>query len=232
MELNILLYTHTDYKDAWVPFFGQIKKYLPDAKLHVLVNKHDDNLPKDVTTIYYDDSKLYTERLKYGLNKLNYDEILFIHEDMFLFDKPNIELIEKYLNYIKNDLVDSIKLIYVNDGNEIISHIDQTLILNSFSKFSIQPTLIKKKTLLNKLEQHPQLNIYSFEEQIKNSGKDFMAKIGGEKKRGIFHYDSLIFPYIATAIVKGKWNYSEYKNELSNILKEYNIDETKRGLYI
>ena len=137
MELNILLYTHTDYKDAWVPFFGQIKKYLPDAKLHVLVNKHDDNLPKDVTTIYYDDSKLYTERLKYGLNKLNYDEILFIHEDMFLFDKPNIELIEKYLNYIKNDLVDSIKLIYVNDGNEIISHIDQTLILNSFSKFCV-----------------------------------------------------------------------------------------------
>jgi len=32
MELNILLYTHTDYKDAWAPFFGQINKFLPDLE--------------------------------------------------------------------------------------------------------------------------------------------------------------------------------------------------------
>ena len=45
------------------------------------------------------------------------------------------------------------------------------------------------------------------------------------------HYDSNVYPYIATALVRGKWNLSEYKNELGFILKENNIIFEKRGKY-
>ena len=51
----------------------------------------------------------------------------------------------------------------------------------------------------------------------------------GEPKRGIYHYDSYVFPIIATAITKGKWNVSEYKKELEPLLVEFNIDTSKRG---
>ena len=54
---------------------------------------------------------------------------------------------------------------------------------------------------------------------VKGKGK----KIGG-------HYNSLIYPYIATAVVKGKWNYSEYKNELDDIFTFYSIDKDVRGI--
>ena len=104
-------------------------------------------------------------------------------------------------------------------------------ILNRYSKFSIQPTLILKDTLYEKLNELPPLNIYELEEAIQNNNKDFMCKIGGEIKIGSSHYNSLVFPYIATAIVKGKWNYLEYKNELDIILNEYNIDKNKRGIF-
>ena len=43
------------------------------------------------------------------------------------------------------------------------------------------------------------------------------------------HWDSKTFPYIATAIVKGKWNLSEYKQELGMILSSYKIDLGARG---
>jgi hypothetical protein len=231
MELNILLYTHTDYKDVWVPFFGQIKKYLPEAKIYILVNKIDTDIPMECEVITYDDSKIYTERLKEGLIKLTCEEFLFIHEDMYLYDKPNISIIEKYMGYIKSKKVDSIKLIYI-DGNNTLSSLDSTLILNQYSKLSIQPTLISKETFQNKLNSLQPLTIYELENTIQNSGNDFMCKIGGEIKRGSSHYDSLVFPYIATAIVKGKWNYLEYENELENILTEYNIDKNNRGLFL
>ena len=231
MELNILLYTHTDYKDVWPPFFGQLKKFIPEAKLHILVNQSDSDLPSDCVTITYDDTKIYTERIKEGLNKLTCDEFLFIHEDMYLYDMPNLAIIEKYIAYVQSKKVDSIKLIYVA-GNDNKSSLDETLILNQYSKFSIQPTLISKETLLSKLNELQPLSIYELENSIKNSGKDFMCKIGGELKRGSGHYDSLVFPYVATAIVRGKWNYLEYKNELESILMEYNIDKNNRGLFL
>ena len=49
------------------------------------------------------------------------------------------------------------------------------------------------------------------------------------KKRGLFHYDSLVWPYIATAINKGKWNTSEYSQELDALSKEYNVNLSERG---
>jgi hypothetical protein len=231
MELNILLYTHTDYKDAWAPFFGQINKFLPDSKLYVLVNDYDYNIPAKCNIILYDDKKKYSDRIKDGLGKLSCDYFLFIHEDMFLYDKPNNKIIERYIGYIKDKSASSIKLIYVDDVNNATPHIDSTLILNRYSKFSIQPTLILKDTLYEKLNELPPLNIYELEEAIQNNNKDFMCKIGGEIKIGSSHYNSLVFPYIATAIVKGKWNYLEYKNELDIILNEYNIDKNKRGIF-
>ena len=38
----------------------------------------------------------------------------------------------------------------------------------------------------------------------------------------MYHFDSLVYPYIATAIVKGKWNFQEYP-ELKKLLDSYNI---------
>jgi hypothetical protein len=50
------------------------------------------------------------------------------------------------------------------------------------------------------------------------------------KKRGSLHFDSIVYPYIATAIIKGKWNLSEYPNELGDLLNEYKIDKSIRGV--
>ena len=46
------------------------------------------------------------------------------------------------------------------------------------------------------------------------------------------HWDSKVYPYVATAIVKGKWNYSEYESELSSLHKEYNVDKNIRGEFL
>ena len=51
----------------------------------------------------------------------------------------------------------------------------------------------------------------------------------GAARRGIFHFDNPVYPYVATAIGKGKWNLSEYVAELSKVFSEYGIDPSFRG---
>ena len=52
-----------------------------------------------------------------------------------------------------------------------------------------------------------------------------------EPKRGMHHYDSSVYPYVATAIVKGKWSIDVYGDMLEKVLLENNIDVSERGIF-
>ncbi len=228
ISVPIIVYTHTDMKDIWPMFFGQLKKYIGDTKVYVAVNE-DDTQISDYIRIIYDDTKQYTERWKEILDKVEEETFMFMHEDMILFDKLNFQLLEKYVGYVNDEMLDSVKLILAGDRFEQWP-IDNTLVTNQYSKFSIQPTITRKDIFKEKVNGVSPLNIWQFEEAITTTGRDFMVKIGGERKRGIYHYDSLVFPYVATAINKGKWNLIEYQNELNPMFEEYNINPFERGM--
>jgi hypothetical protein len=51
------------------------------------------------------------------------------------------------------------------------------------------------------------------------------------KKRGMYHFDNEVYPYIATAIGKGKWNLGEYGYELEPLLQKLNINPSLRGWF-
>jgi hypothetical protein len=224
----IIVYTHTDMKDIWPMFFGQLKKYIGDTKVYVAVNEDDTQL-SDYIRIIYDDSKQYTERWKEILDKVEEETFMFMHEDMILFDKLNFQMLEKYISYIDDNMLDSIKLILAGDTFEQW-WIDNTLVTNQYSKFSIQPTITRKNIFREKVNGVSPLNIWQFEEAITTTDRDFMVKTGGERKRGLYHYDSLVFPYVATAINKGKWNLNEYMDVLNPMFEEYNINPFERGM--
>ena len=228
ISIPLVVYTHTDMKDVWPMFFGQLKKYIGDTKVYVAVNE-DDTQISDMIRIIYDDSKPYTERWKQILPQIEEETIMFMHEDMILFDSINFELLEKYVGYVNEGLVNSVKLILAGDAVSI-SPIDNTLVQNEFARFSIQPTIFKKKLLNDLVELHSNKNIWEFEQSIDIKQTDFMVKLGNEKKRGIYHYDSLVFPYICTAINKGKWNMSEYQIELDKMFNEYGVIPFERGI--
>ena len=228
MNIPLIVYTHTDMKDVWPMFFGQLKKYIGDTKVYVAVNE-DNTQISDMIRIIYDDSKPYTERWKQILHQIEEETIMFMHEDMILFDKIDFQSLDKYIGYVKDGLVESIKLILTGDSFEEWPN-DKTLVINQYSKLSVQPTLICKNNFVSLLKSLPPSNIWDFEKQIQNNRLDYMVRLGNERKRGIHHYDSIIFPYIATAINKGKWNMSEYSKELDKLFGEYNINPFERGI--
>lgn len=212
---SIFIHTHTDCADALEICLGQLKTYLPDNKIYVSINE-DHDLVKDHVVFLYDENTPYTKRVVDALSQIEEDIILYLHEDMFLYDTPQYEKIEKCINEMKNSDIDMIKLIKTN--------------CNGYG-FAVQPSLWKRESFLRLLDG-VFLNIWELEVQIQDKFNrefnGFEYSDGNETLRGQFHYDSNIFPYTATAIVKGKWNNLEYPSELKLLFDKYDVASKRK----
>jgi len=236
-DIAIIVYTHTDYKDVWVPFFSQAKKWLPDeCKKYIFVDKFDQDIPKDYIVKTYDDSQIYTKRFSHCLKQVDAEFCILHHEDMFLFEPPQINRIAEYVDILKKEDYDFVKLIKGGEVRDIpLKDYSDLKIISQNSNwiFAIQPTLWKTDKLLRLYSEAEGNTIWKFEIQSQkwcraNNIKGLYSH-GDGKQRGRLHWDSTVYPYIATAIVKGKWNLKEYPEELGQILDEYKIDKRIRG---
>ena len=228
--MKILLYTHSDYSWVWKYWHQQTDKFLSRYEKICFLNSGS-FFRDDYQTISYDSGKNYKDRISSCLNNLDDNEIvIFCHEDMFLYDKPNFEILNEYIDLIKNDKCDTIKLIRAFE-NLKKSELHNNLLINTDSQlFSIQPTILKIRTLKYIYKSVPGRNIWDFEG---NTNRKFLSDLISlcsfdsnlDKKRGKYHYDSSVYPYICTAVIKGKWNYKEYKKELFEIFynKKFNL---------
>ena len=228
--MKILLYTHSDYSWVWEYWHKQTDKFLNAFEKICLLNSNS-SFREDYLVIKYDDKLTYKNRILSCLDNIDDDEIvLFCHEDMFLYKKPNFEIIDEYINLIKSGNCELIKLVRAFENLDK-SNIHDKLFKNPDKQlFSIQPTLIKIKTLKYIYKTVPGDNIWEFEANTtKEYLKDLISlcsfDLNQDKKRGKFHYDSSVYPYICTAVIKGKWNFKEYKKELYEIFynKKFNI---------
>ena len=228
--MKLLLYTHSDYDWVWKYWHQQTDKYLSDIKKLCLVNSNSE-FRDDYNIFRYDDRMNYKNRVISCLKKIDEEEVvIFLHEDMFLFDFPKLDVLNEYKDLIVQEKCHSIKLIRAFENLEQ-SKLHKNLLINpSYQLFSIQPTLIKVKTLKNIFLNVPGDNIWEFESNTSNKYlKNFISLCSFnknfDKKRGKYHYDSSVFPYICTAVIKGKWNFKEYKKELFEIFynKKFNF---------
>ena len=228
--MKILVYTHSDYSWVWKYWHKQTDKFLQNFD-KICISNLNSSFRDDYLVIKYNDELTYKNRVLSCLNDIDDDEIiLFCHEDMFLYKKPNFEIIDEYINLIKNNKCELIKLIRAFENLDK-SNLHEKLFKNPDKQlFSIQPTIIKVKTLKHIYKTVPGDNIWEFEANTsKKYLKDIISlcsfDINEDKKRGKFHYDSSVYPYICTAVIKGKWNFKEYKKELFEIFynKKFNI---------
>lgn len=227
--MDILLYTNSAYSWVWPYWVKQTNKYhyfddrlvLVDADTDSTLSKADFAL---TDYLYYKNSDSYKDRILGCLKQLYSRDrvVLFMHEDMFLYETPNHSKLEEFYAIVKSNKADVIKLIRAEDF-AVKSELHENLYLNPPNlRFAIQPSIIKIGKLIEVFESCNGSTIWELESgmfvsQAVNPLKSFYC-YNGESKRGSSHYDSNIYPYIATAVVKGKWNTKEYPVELNKIL--------------
>jgi hypothetical protein len=234
-----IVYTHSDCKDVWPVFFRQLEKHTgPFKSNYVFINQISAGIPNYFEQIVYDDNLTYTDRLIHCLNQVSEDVFLLQHEDMILYDTPDVTKLINLIEELQNDnsRFDVAKL--VSGGRFIHIPISghsgfRRIWRHSPWTFSIQPSLWKKSSFQNLLNQHRGQSIWEFEVNAQKTVRELRLKILSPKryrpKRGRHHWDNPFYPVISTAISKGKWSTSEYGLELGPILDDYNIDPKVRG---
>lgn len=224
MGMKIVVYTHSDVNWVWKYWYNQTDNYLSDFEKVIFVNSTK-NIRKDYELIEYDDDLIYTKRVASCLDKMDDEEvIIFHHEDMFLYDKPNLDILYEFEELVSNNKVHLIKLLR-NGDNLLDTPFHKFLYFNPSNLFfTIQPTICKVKTLKEIYSNTPGNTIWEFEKNAMQSSliSKYISCFGYNEglKRGNNHWDNKIYPYIASAVVKGKWNYKEYNKELITIFKE------------
>lgn len=235
-----LTFSHTDCSDVWKLYIGNMSEYFNSNIKHYFgINEATQKLPKDINQIYYNEKFSYPKRLLECLESLtDYEYVFFDHEDMFLYDYPDLDVLSKYYTLMREEKIDHIRLIKGGDCRFECMKKEPTLyMLNIKSKwiFSIQPSFWKINTLIEILKRNINVNIWELEVKSQKVVRKmklrcaFSYRVG--KRRGLHHFDNDIYPYVATAIGKGKWNLSEYGNELRPLLHQHDIDPSVRGWF-
>lgn len=235
MNLTVLTHTHTDCKDLWKIYFDSYNKYFKESKHIVILNEDSDEIGHD--KIIYDVFKKFSDRILSSLYKIKTKYIILSFEDMFLYDyvkKTDLDSIIRIMD--ENQNIFYVRLIKSGVNSNIIYNNNLGILNNSDFLFSLTPTIWRVDKLIKVLESLKNLNIWELEVngdlflKSDSSLKLYVYNID-DKKRGSSHYDSSIYPHVCSAIFKGKWNFSEYKDILSPIIKKYNINLNERGFF-
>lgn len=235
-NLAIIVWTHSSYNDCWNIFFDNLDKYASNIKVYVMTNKSINR--KNVHEFIYDEDYEFftTEYLKY-LEKIPEKYIIHLQEDFILYDKINYQNIKRYVNILDTTKYNFVRLIRSGMNNKLIPDENNTnLFINQENNFVLQPTIWDKKIIKVMFSNNPVKRIGGELEKshrikilLKMDLFHGLFSFNNEKKRGQCHWDSTDFPYMATAINRGKWNWKEYHRELKPLLLKYNIDVNTRG---
>ena len=233
MNLTLLTYTHSKAADLHNLYFDRVKKFFNPQNQVVLCDK-EINYEGIVMSIYDNKSKYY-EQMVNALDTVKTDFVIYSQEDYILFDDVNMDKINNLILTLENDKkISFIRLIYSGIDFNVIDYNEELIYLNPEHQyyFSTQITIWRTQDLRDMFNKSKTETIW---DETKNSiHLKELNKIGlcvkskGDKVGG--HFNSSIYPYIATAIVKGKWNDSEYGNQLNTIYDEYNINKEIRGV--
>jgi len=237
----IVVNTHSSSRDVLDLFLIQLEKFYPNNKVYIFTDIGDGLDPK-YTPIIYNSKDMFRTQYLECIEQVPEEFILYLNEDYILYDNVNVEKINHYLSILdSNPDMSFIRLARGPNFTDKTFEDDLYYLTHQQDHFYSQTAAIWRTESIKKIHEiGPDLHIGAggaqhghFEvagnalcEELNMVG---LAYYGKEPKRGMYHYDTDIFPYVATAIIKGKWNASEYPKELLPLLEEHNIDIRKRG---
>lgn len=247
-NLSLIVNSVSKNTDVWPMFFGQIEKHTSAdlfAKKYVFVDPCEENVPEGYEVVLYDKEKMYREQFASCIASVKEDYCVYISEDYILYDDVAEERIEEYIKILE-DNKDLSFIRFVKGGIIEMSYLNYQQYPHLYELYNFLPYFYTNQAAVWRTrdlemihQKGPNLHIgnvdyqNSFELQATKTCEELGIRgtfcYYGEPKRGIYHHDSSVFPHVCTALVKGKWNLSEYPEELAPLLREYEIRIESRG---
>lgn len=233
-------------KDLWIMFVKQFEKFFPNQKIYFLCDKEDSIFSKYNFLIYKKSDDFTSQYLK-SLKKIKEKYIITLNEDYILYDFVKKKKIQSYIKILNKHKKISFIRFHKGPNSTTKKFAPNLYFLNSSKRhlYSQTATLWRRIDLLNLYKEAPKSFIGQNYKNFKNklSAEDEIDKICRKKKvSGLYayhnenlighsNYDSIVFPYLQSVIIKGMWNFKEYKNELQYLFKKYKIYYKNRPIF-
>lgn len=240
MKYSILINTCDKFEDCWNPFFKLWSIYWKDCNAKVYLNTEykdysypglniypikgclNNNVPKTKRATW-------SQCLKWALECIDSDVILYMQEDYFLKDKVKNNIVEQYVRLmLDNPQIDCIQLtdqaVYPQNKSNF-PHLN-TVKMNDWSVVSCQASLWQKNSLKELIRDYE--SAWNFEWFGSKRAKILKHNYFVVDKELAQLNEHEIIPYIFTGVIGGKW----YK-PVEYLFKKHNIeiDFSKRGFY-
>jgi len=238
MRFSLVTYTTSKYADVWPMHFGQLSVHARGVKSYAFSDLESEKIWNfdEHRLVKYSESDPYWKQYIECLDSVEDEYIVYLQEDFILYSDIRIDEIERCVDFLGSTEFDYVRLIRCGYSTPLDHPVGENLYavkMESSDAFSMQATLWKKSRL-KELYAHVRSQKW-LESESWNEGARFLGIKGaftyhGEHKIGAFHYDSVVYPYVCTAINKGKWNIDQYPDVMKIMFERYNIDPNKRGI--
>ena len=249
-QVALVVNSHHSSEDIWYPFFEELRRYKwHESFSNIYLFSSRETSQRDflqrlnVIPITYNSDMPYNLQYLYGLKRVKEEYIVTANEDCIPMAPLNNTALSYLLDLLSTRELD-VDFIKGVKGSEIVHSLRFRNLFQidaaSDMFFTQQVSIWKRLSLLNVYSQSPTSYIArkgGIQQETVGTQvcRDLQIKgalfYAGESKRGIYHYDSTLFPHICTAIVGGHWNFAEYKQEILNLAARYNLDLSQRGFY-
>ena len=233
MKYAIVTYTNSNCKDVWPVYFGQLTKHAKQLKSYVL-SDIDPKIDGHIFLKYSNEDDYYKQWVD-ALKYVDEDYVIYAQEDFILYDDVDFNKLDSFVDFIETKNYSYVRPIRCGFDNTM-KNIENDLYevnQNSDDIFQMQITMWKKQQLSKIYDLSKSAKWYennTFRQLCRDNDIKGAFTYNNENKRGKYHYDSSIYPYICTAVSRGKWNMNEYNCELTKILNDYSINPLTRGI--
>lgn len=240
MNYSILINTCDKFEDCWNPFFKLWSLYWKDCngKIYLNTEYKDYSYPgvnivpvKGCTThnIPKNQRATWSQCLKWALESIDTDIVLYMQEDYFLKDTVKNDIVEQYVKLMEEHTeIDCIQL-----TDQAVSSVQKsdypnlyTVDMNHWSVVSCQASLWRVKKLKELIREYE--SAWNFEWFGSKRSKILRHHYYVVDKNWVKLDQFEIIPYIFTGVIGGKW----YK-PVVQLFDKHNIkmDFTKRGFF-
>jgi len=248
-NIAVVTYTNSVCEDIWPIYFGQLDKYASNIDSFVFSDIESEKISDRNRIVTYNNDDPYYTQYSNCLKDVPHDFIIYCQEDFFLQRDIETDEILKCLKVLEETDYSFVRLVKTDIGAykhhkeckkrnweniEIGDNIysAHSTDFDAFS-FQMQATIWKKKdmiSLYNHVRSDKWLESRLWDKGIRELGIKGAYYHRNSDKEGPYHCAPEVWPYVCTAVGRGKWTLSVHGDRLLKILNEYNVDIKKRGI--
>ncbi len=238
MNYSILVNTCDKFEDCWDPFFKLFSVYWAGFDGIVYLNTEYKSFNYsginvkalkvcEKMQVPTSSRATWSQCLKWALESIDTDVVLYMQEDYFLKEKVDSDKIQEYFDYMVSN--PEVQCIYLHshavekDGGVFSNGLRK--VKTEGWRLSCQAALWRKQELLDIIREYE--SPWEFE-NFGNKRSVMMNHLYLTVDKAKDGTDFTLIPYVFTGIIKGKW-----LEECVQLFKMHNIqiDFSKRGFY-